>query len=142
MKSYVESVRESRLDESADDEEWRLICFCSVNSASKDMIIADDAEVSVLLVEENHYENEKQIGRLSQPQADDGRVLAAYIQLEKDEFLRFVDFIRTYSQSCVFLELGIWSSEVSESDIHYGKWDKQPILDIQTFSYIYNSART
>jgi len=135
MNSYTEFVRESRLETPAEEFERRLICNCTVDSDSDDIVKASKGQVSVSLVTKDDYEQEVQIGRLSQPQLDDGRLLCANIRLSEDEFLRFVDFVRAYSESCVRITIGVWSSEVPEVDIYDGKWDKRPILEIQTFSY-------
>ena len=137
MNSYIESVRVSRLKEPENDAEWELWCNVSVDSNSRDNVRAIKGEVSVVLEKKDRsgYDGEKQIGRLSQPKLDEGRYLSASIMLAEDEFLRFVDFLRTYGQRSVKMSVGVWSPEISESDIYDGMWDMRPILEIQEFSY-------
>ena len=134
VTSYHEFVQESRLEDSVDGPMWSVDCNGITDFDSRDIIRAIKAHVSVSLGE-YPYEGECQIGRLSQPETDEGRLLSASIGLRETEFLKFVKFVRSYGHRPIELRLGIYSPEVSEDDFNYGKWDKKPFPEILTFSY-------
>ena len=135
LASYSEFVQESRLETPGDESQWSLSCHCIVDPGSRDIIRAHKAQVDVSLSEDDRYEGENQIGRLSQPEVDEVRLLSASIGLRKGEFLRFVDFLRAHGHRSVTIQLGIYSSEIAEEDFLDGKWDYRPFPEIQTFSY-------
>ena len=134
VTSYHEFVQESRLEESEDGPMWTVDCFCITDSDSRDIIRAIKAHVCVSL-DEDPFEEERQIGRLSQPPTDEGRLLSANIRLRETEFLKFVKFVRSYINRPFELRLGIYSPEISEDEFYEGKWDMKPFPEIHTFSY-------
>ena len=135
VSSYTEFVRESRQEASADGPAWDLRCNCTTDSQSRDIIGATKAYVSVSIDAGGRFEGGRPIGQLSQPETDEERFLSADIGLREAEFLRFVEFLRAYGQRPFELELGIYSSEITEQECFDGKWDKTPFPEIHTFSY-------
>jgi len=135
LASYSEFVQESRLETPGDESQWSLDCHCIVDPGSREMIRAHKAHVSVSFSEDDRFEGENQIGRLSQPDVDGVRLLSARIGIRKGEFLRFVDFLRAHGQHSVKIQLGIYSPEIAEEDFLDGIWDYRPFPEIQTFSY-------
>ena len=75
MTKCREFVNESRLETPTDKFRRGFICDCTV---SDDIVKAAKGEILVSHSNEGGYDKQEQLGRLSQPELEDGRRHSAY----------------------------------------------------------------